>query len=50
MFATESTFAQLDLNIATAGTSMTLTFHVSATPGVGETVSVSAGVYGIWIR
>ena len=50
MFSADATYSMLDLQIATSGTSINLTVQVSAAPASGESVSVSAGLYGEWIR
>jgi len=51
MFATDATYSGLDIQIATAGTSITLGFAIStAIVSTGDSVSVSAGIYGLWIR
>lgn len=50
MFAPDATYSMLDLQIATSGTSINLGLSITAAPGSGETVAVSAGLYGEWIR
>ena len=50
MFDATATYSALDLQIATSATQITLGLSVSAPPGSGETVNVSAGLYGEWIR
>ncbi len=50
MFAAEVTYSGLDLQIATSGTKISIGFRIDDAPGSGETVTVSAGLYGEWIR
>lgn len=50
MFSPDATYSMLDLQIATSGTSITLGLSISAAPATGESVAVSAGLYGEWIR
>ncbi len=50
MFAPEATEAGLDLQIAYRANKVTLTLSLTAAPGSGESVTVSAGLYGNWIR
>ena len=50
MFDPNATYSMLDLQLATSGTKITLGLHVSSIPVTGETVTVSAGLYGEWIR
>jgi hypothetical protein len=50
MFDATATYSGLDLQIATSATQISIGFTVSATPGTGDTVNVSAGLYGQWIR
>lgn len=50
MFDATATYSRLDLQIATSATQITIGFSIDAAPGSGETVNVSAGLYGEWIR
>lgn len=50
MFDATATYSALDLQIATSATQISIGFSVSTTPGTGDTVNVSAGLYGQWIR
>ena len=50
MFDAQATYSALDLQIATSATQITIGFSVSATPGTGDTVAVSGGLYGQWVR
>jgi hypothetical protein len=50
MFEAATTYAMLDLQIATSATKITLGISVSAIPDSGETVTVAAGLYGEWLR
>jgi hypothetical protein len=50
MFEASTTYSMLDLQIATSATQITLAISVSAIPASGETVNVSAGLYGEWLR
>jgi hypothetical protein len=50
MFEASTTYSMLDLQIATSATQITLGISVSAIPASGETVNVSAGLYGEWLR
>jgi hypothetical protein len=50
MFDAATTYSMLDLQIATSGTKITLGISVSAIPASGQTVAVSAGLYGEWQR
>lgn len=50
MFEGSTTYSMLDLQIATSATQITLGISVSAIPASGETVNVSAGLYGEWLR
>jgi hypothetical protein len=50
MFDAQATYSALDLQIATSATQITIGFTVSATPTTGDTVAVSAGLYGQWVR
>jgi hypothetical protein len=50
MFDAATTYSMLDLQIATTATEITIGITVSAIPASGETVAVSAGLYGEWLR
>jgi len=50
MFEASTTYSMLDLQIATSATQITLGISVSSIPTSGETVNVSAGLYGEWLR
>jgi hypothetical protein len=50
MFDAQTTYSALDLQIATSATQISIGFSTSATPASGETVAVSGGLYGQWIR
>lgn len=50
MFDPSTTYSMLDLQIATSATSISLGIAVSAIPASGQTVTVSAGLYGEWLR
>jgi hypothetical protein len=50
MFDAQATYSALDLQIATSATQISIGFTVSATPGTGDTVNVSGGLYGQWVR
>jgi hypothetical protein len=50
MFDPATTYSMLDLQIATSATSISLGLAVSAIPASGQTVTVSAGLYGEWLR
>lgn len=50
MFAADTTYSMLDLQIAVSGTQINLGVSVSAIPASGETVVVAAGLYGEWLR
>jgi hypothetical protein len=50
MFDAATTYSALDLQVATSATQISIGFSVSATPGTGDTVSVSGGLFGQWIR
>lgn len=50
MFKAETTYSMLDLQIATSGTQVAMGISVSAIPDSGESVIVSAGLYGEWLR
>lgn len=50
MFAADTTYSMLDLQIAVSGTQINLGISVSAIPASGETVVVAAGLYGEWLR
>lgn len=50
MFDAQTTYSALDLQIATSATQISIGFSISATPGTGDTVAVSGGLYGQWIR
>lgn len=50
MFSAEATYSRLDLQIATSATQITIGFSISDAPGSADTVNVSAGLYGEWVR
>ncbi len=50
MFDAATTYSALDLQIATSATQITIGFSISAAPGTSDTVNVSAGLFGQWIR
>lgn len=50
MFAADTTYSMLDLQIAVSGTQINLGVSVSSIPASGETVVVAAGLYGEWLR
>lgn len=50
MFAADTTYSMLDLQIAVSGTQINLGISVSAIPASSETVVVAAGLYGEWLR
>jgi hypothetical protein len=50
MFSAATTYSMLDLQIATSATQISMGISVSAIPASGETVVVTAGLYGEWLR
>jgi hypothetical protein len=50
MFRADATYSYLDLQIAYRATRLILTLGITAAPGVGVTVTASAGFFGNWIR
>jgi hypothetical protein len=50
MFQAAATYSMLDLQIATSATQIAMGISVSAIPASGESVVVSAGLYGEWLR
>jgi hypothetical protein len=50
MFDASTTYSMLDLQIATSATQISLGISVSGIPASGQTVIVTAGLYGEWLR
>jgi hypothetical protein len=50
MFDASTTYSMLDLQIATSATQISISISVSAIPSSGNTVIVTAGLYGEWLR
>jgi hypothetical protein len=50
MFDASTTYSMLDLQIATSATQISLGISVSALPSSGNSVIVTAGLYGEWLR
>lgn len=50
MFQASATYSMLDLQIATSATQIAMGVSVSAIPASGESVVISAGLYGEWLR
>jgi hypothetical protein len=50
MFAQDATYSALQIQIAAAGTEISISFSIDAAPGSGEFVNLSCGMYGYWLR
>jgi hypothetical protein len=50
MFQADVTYSKLNLKPAMAGTKISIGFQIDAAPGSGETVTLSAGLYGEWVQ
>ncbi len=50
MFQADVTYSRLNLKPAMAGTKISIGFAIDAAPGSGETVILSAGLYGEWVQ
>lgn len=50
MFQADVTYSRLNLKPAMAGTKISIGFAIDAAPGSGETVTLSAGLYGEWVQ
>jgi len=50
MFAQDATYSALQIQIAAAGTSISISFAIDAAPGGTDFVNLSAGMYGYWLR
>lgn len=50
MFAQDATYSSLQIQIAAAGTAISISFAIDAAPGGTDFVNLSAGMYGYWLR
>lgn len=50
MFAQDATYSALQIQIAAAGTEISIGFTASALPTGTDTLNLSAGLYGYWLR
>jgi hypothetical protein len=50
MFAENATYSSLQIQIAAAGTEISISFSIDAPPGGTEFVNLSCGMYGYWLR
>jgi hypothetical protein len=50
MFAPDVTYSALQIQIAAAGTAISITFTASALPTGSDTLPISAGLYGYWLK
>ena len=50
MFAQDATYSALQIQIAAAGTEISIGFTASALPTGTDLVNLSAGLYGYWLR
>lgn len=50
MFAQDATYSALQIQIAAAGTAISISFAIDAAPGGTDFVNLSAGMYGYWLR
>ena len=50
MFAQDATYSSLQIQIAAAGTAISISFSIDAAPGGTDFVNLSAGMYGYWLR
>jgi hypothetical protein len=50
MFAENATYSALQIQIAAAGTEISISFSIDAAPGGTDFVNLSCGMYGYWLR
>jgi hypothetical protein len=50
MFAEDATYSSLQIQIAAAGTEISISFSIDAAPGGTDFVNLSCGMYGYWLR
>ena len=50
MFAQDATYSSLQIQIAAAGTAISISFSIDAAPAGADFVNLSAGMYGYWLR
>jgi hypothetical protein len=50
MFAEDATYSALQIQIAAAGTEISISFSIDAAPGGTDFVNLSCGMYGYWLR
>ena len=50
MFAQDATYSALQIQIAAAGTEISIGFTASALPTGSDLINLSAGLYGYWLR
>lgn len=50
MFAENATYSSLQIQIAAAGTEISISFSIDAAPGGTDFVNLSCGMYGYWLR
>jgi hypothetical protein len=50
MFAEDATYSALQIQIAAAGTEISISFSIDAAPGGSDFVNLSCGMYGYWLR
>jgi hypothetical protein len=50
MFAEDATYSALQIQIAAAGTEISISFSIDAAPGGTDFVNLACGMYGYWLR